>query len=256
MGFGNSFLRRLLPKSYSRSWALPIDIEFLTIIFFETACNSYFCKMFQQFTQRLAAELSKPLPGEDIQYRMAPVGRRRVNPNASDIEYRNSSVLILLYPHGEGISTVLIKRNEYEGAHSGQIGFPGGKQEKMDISFEATALREAEEELGIDIRQVQVLGALTNVYIPVSRFKVHPYVAVTPLRPVFNPDPFEVKDILEVDIQSFTSRNIISETTVTTSGGFKVRTPYYNLNGFIVWGATAMMISEFSAILERQERGE
>lgn len=207
--------------------------------------------MFHQFTQRLAAELSQPLPGEDIQYRMAPIGRKRVNPGAPGAEYRDSSVLILLYPHRGSISTVLIKRHDYEGVHSGQIGFPGGKHEKTDASLEATALRESEEELGIDIGKVQVLGTLTNVYIPVSRFKVHPYVAVTPLRPAFNPDPFEVKDILETNIQLFMNKELISETTIATSSGFKIKTPYYNINGFIIWGATAMMISELTAVLDK-----
>lgn len=211
--------------------------------------------MFEQFTDRLASELSKPLPGEDVQYLMAPPGRRKIDPQASGIDYRNSSVLILLYPHETGISTVLIKRHEYEGAHSGQVGFPGGKHERTDDSFEATALRETQEELGIDPHHVKVIGSLSEVYIPVSRFKVHPFIGVTAARPVFTPDPFEVKDILEIDLQTLKDKSIVSETLVTTSGGFKVKTPYYNIQGFIVWGATAMIISEFTAVLERMEPG-
>lgn len=207
--------------------------------------------MIDQFAARLAEELSKPLPGEDAQYLMAPTGRGRVNPLDPTIDYRDSAVLILFYPTAEGISTVLIKRHDYDGAHSGQVGFPGGKHEHSDGSFEATALRESNEELGIDPNKVKVIGKLTNIYIPVSRFKVHPYVAVTASRPEFNPDPFEVKDILEVDLQTLTDKSTVSQTVVSSSRGLKVKTPYYNVQGFIVWGATAMIISELNAVIER-----
>ena len=207
--------------------------------------------MFDQFAMRLEDELSKPLPGEDAQYLMAPTGRGRVNPLDPTIDYRDSSVLILFYPGSEGLSTVLIKRHDYDGAHSGQVSFPGGKHEKEDGSFEATALRESNEELGIDPDQINVIGKLTNVYIPVSRFKVHPYVAITSFRPVFNPDPFEVKDILEVSLQTLTDKGIVSQTVVTTGSGLKVKTPYYNVQGFIVWGATAMIVSELNTVIER-----
>jgi 8-oxo-dGTP pyrophosphatase MutT (NUDIX family) len=207
--------------------------------------------MLDHLIQALSRALGQPLPGEDAQYLMAPSGRTRVNPAAPDIDYRNSSVLILLYPHNDSISTVLIKRHDYQGAHSGQIGFPGGKHEKTDGSFEATALRESQEELGIDPNSVTLVGSLTNVYIPVSRFKVHPYVGVAAVRPVFTPDPFEVKDVLEIDLRKLTDKTAVGETVITTNGGFKIKTPYYNVEGFIVWGATAMIISELNAVIDR-----
>jgi 8-oxo-dGTP pyrophosphatase MutT (NUDIX family) len=206
--------------------------------------------MFDDFVIRLAARLQQPLPGEEAQYRMAPSGRARAARLISDIrDYRSSSVLVLCYPNREAMSTVLLKRHDYQGVHSGQVGFPGGKQEPGE-SLEQTALREAGEEIGLDPGSVRVMGQLTNLYIPVSRFMVQPFVAVAPARPSFVPDPYEVQQVIEADLHKLADKSIITTGMIPRGNGMSIETPYYNVNGFIVWGATAMIISEFTSVLQ------
>jgi 8-oxo-dGTP pyrophosphatase MutT (NUDIX family) len=211
---------------------------------------AYFCSMYAQFIAQLEAELARPLPGEEAQYRMAPAERPTAAQYLSTVkDYRSSSVLVLLYPHDTGIRTVLIKRHDYQGVHSGQVGFPGGKQEESE-SLEATALREASEEIGLKKDDVAIIGKLTRLYIPVSRFMVQPFIATTPQRPHFIPDPFEVNRIIEADLEKLMDKTTIGHKTIMHSSGLKIRTPYYDIEGFTVWGATAMIISEFTAVLE------
>lgn len=206
--------------------------------------------MYNEFVSRLASRLAQPLPGEDVQYLVAPVGRARAAKYlSSGIEYRNSSVLVLLYPRNEKMHTVLLKRHDYQGVHSGQVGFPGGKQEPGE-SLQDTALREANEEIGLDAGSVQVIGQLTNLYIPVSRFAVHPFVAVSPVRPGFIPDPYEVQQLIEVDLDRLSDASTLVKGIIKHSNGMELETPYYNVEGFTVWGATAMIISEFLKVLQ------
>ena len=206
--------------------------------------------MFEKFVKQLMSELSGPLPGEEAQYLMAPAGRARTERSVKAIdEYRNSSVLVLLYPHEETIKTVLLKRHEYQGVHSGQVGFPGGKQDEADITLERTALREANEEIGLEEKDVTLLGPLTKLYIPVSRFMVQPYVAVTPSRPDFKPDPFEVNSLIEVSTDILLDKGTVAFDYIERGNGLKIRAPYYAVEGHIVWGATAMIISELTTIL-------
>ena len=163
---------------------------------------------------------------------------------------KKSSVLILLYSTNEGIKTVLIKRSEYKGVHSGQISFPGGQLEKTDSSLTFTAIREANEEIGIDASKVEVIGYLSKLYIPPSNFEVLPVVAFYNSKPQFKIDKTEVDKTIEVKLELLMDDNTKQNTEINLHS-LKFTTPCYNINGNIVWGATAMIISELLEILRQ-----
>lgn len=206
----------------------------------------------KKIVNQITSALNQGLPGWDAQSKMINFDR----PKASDAhlhapETRKSAVLSLLYPKDGVLHTVLMLRNTYDGHHSGQISFPGGKQELEDKSLWHTALREAEEEVGLPPQDVHLLGALTHVYIPPSRFLVHPYLAYTDKTPKFIANPTEVKKIIEVPLSLFMQEDIIQTKSMQiASVSLPLRVKYYDVYGETVWGATAMMISELIDLLK------
>ncbi len=196
--------------------------------------------------EELAAELTKPLPGEAAQLRMSPEMRRPVS-----VEYplKNAGVLILLYPYMGLVYTVFIKRTEYDGVHSGQVSLPGGIFKEEDISLMNTALREANEETGIDISSVTILGELTPLHIPVSNVNVHAFVGTTDTRPVFHHDPAEVQYLIEESLDALLNE-VNHKTKAMTLFGNEVIVPYFDIKDNPIWGATAMIISEFAEIMK------
>lgn len=162
---------------------------------------------------------------------------------------RQGCVLILIYPVDDRAFTVFIKRNEYDGIHSGQISFPGGQVEQQDGSHHETALREAWEETGIDPRKVSIIGELTRLYIPPSNFLVFPVLGYSYDRPSFRPDPSEVQQIIELEVSKLSDPAIITQMKITLPEGVSLEAPCYALNGHIIWGATAMMVSELLEML-------
>ena len=154
-----------------------------------------------------------------------------------------AAVLILMYPRNSLTSLVFMKRNKYPGPHSAQVSFPGGAFEEQDISLEVTALRETREELGIQ-GDIEILGSLTEIYIPVSNFLVSPYAGWMDHPPVFNPDPTEVQYVIEASVKSLIDpANMGSETV--SGHGQNIIAPFYRIENEKIWGATAMMLSEF-----------
>lgn len=205
---------------------------------------------FQRFIERLTARLQQPLPGEDVQFLMAPMARERMREiPPENFHPRKSAVLILLFPQDRSVGVVLIERPVYEGVHSGQVAFPGGKFEEKDLILRRTALREAKEEVGIDLEKVHLIGQLTDIYINPSNFLVSPFIGYMEEKPVLTGDAREVKQIITPDLFELNSETIKSTTTITHSNGFKLKTPYYAIEGLTVWGATAMMISELNAVV-------
>lgn len=192
----------------------------------------------------LELRLREKLPGVRAQERMAPSdrihGKYPCNPND---ETSIGAVLILLYPIEGRIHTVMIQRPEYPGVHSNQISFPGGKSEAGDQSILQTAVREAEEEIGISGKEIRICGFLSPLFIPVSNIKVTPVVSVQSSKPVFTPDPAEVRFIIEADIDELADPSIIKQKSVVVSGK-AITVPYYRIKDLHVWGATAMIISE------------
>ena len=145
----------------------------------------------------------------------------------------------------------LMLRPNYNGVHGGQISLPGGKKEEKDRSFAATAIREAEEEIGVKSNEITVLGQLSELYVMASNFKVIPVVGYTESQPMFIPNPYEVEAIIEASIDELMNPEIIKSTTLNVRG-FELETPYFDFSGNVVWGATAMILSEFKALLKNR----
>ena len=204
----------------------------------------------EYFSQQLKDRLQRGLPGEPTHRKMMarPHDRDRFDFQLSK-NARKSSVLILLYPSDNHIHLPLIVRPRYDGAHSGQVAFPGGRMEKEDKDLTDTALRESEEEIGIKKQDIQVLGQLTELFIPVSNYLVTPIIGYTNFSQQFVREKREVDKILEVPLPSLLDDGIVKEKEMTVRG-FRIRAPYYDINGETVWGATAMILSEFLDIVK------
>ncbi len=207
--------------------------------------------MMDELIARLSERMTSPLPGLDAQLRMAGPVRVKAassyNPDTSNA--RIGAVLIALYPDSGVIRTVLMKRPDYAGTHSGQISFPGGKAEESDLDVVVTALREAEEEVNIKPEDVTVIGQLTSLYIPPSNFLVHPVLGVMRTAPNLIPDNHEVQSIHIPELSYLLREDIIMEKDITLSSGFSMRTPFFEVDGHTVWGATAMIIAELKVLM-------
>lgn len=176
---------------------------------------------------------------------MLPMARNNKRPSHLNGSARVGAVLLLLYYKTDDLHIVLTKRRDDLNAHAGQISFPGGRQEDQE-PLEQTALRETDEEIGVPETAVTLLGQLTDIYIPPSDFEVHPFVGWfhNGKRPSFQPAVTEVAKILEVSL----SHLMQPETRKTGPWDFRGNTitvPYYDVDGHMVWGATAVMLSEF-----------
>lgn len=184
--------------------------------------------------------LSSDLPGTEAQQRMAPSFRGAFHHSTEPVR---AGVMILLYPAGGKIWVVFIKRNEYDGPHSAQVSFPGGASEESDRTIEHTAIRETREELGIG-EKIEILGTLTPLHIPVSNFLVFPMVGWSGSRPRFHPDPAEVQYLLEIPVSDFLRPGSRDSETIHRDGK-DIIAPYYKAGKDKIWGATAMILSEF-----------
>jgi 8-oxo-dGTP pyrophosphatase MutT (NUDIX family) len=210
--------------------------------------------MLNKFTTELQKRLQQPMPGEIAQLKMASRFRKgRILDEVDTRKARLGSVLISLYEEKGEIHTVLMKRPDYKGVHSGQVSFPGGKFEKQDKSLYETALREANEEVGIIPQEVKIIGTLSELYIPPSNFLVLPVIGQLDKKPILIPDQQEVDEILEVPLRHFFDRQKIKEKEITVAHGYRLRAPYYDIHGFTVWGATAMIIREMVDVMEEIE---
>ena len=191
--------------------------------------------------------LQGPKPGLAAQVRMSPRPRPGWPPT-KEVAPRQGGVLILLYPREGRRYLVLTRRADTLENHKGQISLPGGGREG-DETIEQTALREAQEEVGVSPETVEVLGTLTPLYIPPSDFCITPVVGWTEVRPHWRPDPVEVAEIVEVPLYELADPATLCEET-WHRGGLAMQVPYFLVRGHCIWGATAMVLSEFLAILK------
>lgn len=201
------------------------------------------------FARLLKQELEKELPGNKGQNKMIPESRKQFNVAINE-NTKISSVLITIFKKGEDYFTILFQRPDYDGMHAGQVCFPGGKQETEDLSLKHTALRESQEEIGINPDDAIVLGALSPLLIPVSNYLVHPYVAFLKNEPDLVPDPVEVKKIIISPIKLFLDKKTVKIKS-SIFQNIEVSIPYYDISNHEVWGATAMIIGEWTEILIR-----
>ncbi len=204
--------------------------------------------MSQPFFKQLKEELTKDLPGEEYQNRMA--SPFRFDGNADFDLHQEGSVLLLLYPSESTITVVFIRKPFHNGIHGGQISLPGGRIESSDSSFSHAALRETEEEIGVAADAITVLGALTPLYIPASNFQVYPVVGYIEQKPDFHPSPHEVQQIIEVSLHKFVNPDTIG-TKILIRNERPCKAPCYNVDNHQIWGATAMILSEFVEVVKR-----
>ena len=204
--------------------------------------------LFSRFIEQLATDLQAPLPGRAAQSRMAPQPRPNAFPyDQSPDDARRGGVLILLYPVDDQPYLPLILRPTYDGVHSGQVGFPGGGQESDDPDIVATALREAQEEIGIALEPITVLGQLSPLYVFASNYLVQPTVAWMAQPPHFQIDTREVAELLEMPLAALLDPANVQREDWELRGR-TVDVPFFRIQDQTIWGATAMMLSELLAL--------
>ena len=211
---------------------------------------SYMQHLILQLTERL----QQPLPGAPAQYKMAALRHIQESEYRQYIpdQVRRAAVMILLYQSGASWHTILIRRSAHPNdRHSGQISFPGGSCDPDDATLTNTALRELHEETGVPPNHVEIIGQLTEIYIPVSNFLVHPVLGWLKTSPEFRLQPGEVEAVLMPNLMTFFQPEYRKKTDIPLPQGTTLRdVPYFDVDGHIVWGATAMMISELVHIVE------
>jgi len=197
---------------------------------------------------RLKEALKEELPGERAHRLMLPQGRE-LFPKMDVSSILQSSVLMLLFPYNRMINTCLIRRPSSMRHHGGQIAFPGGRYESSDKDLVQTALRESYEEIGTDSNQLEIIGTLTPLYVQVSNFAINPYIGWSEALPQFKIDNQEVDEVFIIPVDKFFHHTTIQLREVTTLHG-TFEAPGFYIDELFVWGATAMIISEFTEIFK------
>ena len=208
--------------------------------------------LFKDFKKNILKFKKAPLGGVNAQLKLAPAYRKQFDlKEIAVLNPTQAAVLILFFPDKNNeTSFILIKRPDYKGHHANQISFPGGKKEDFDTNLMNTAIRETHEEIGIKVSKQMIFKQLTDVYIPPSNFLVQAYLAIADKQLSFIMN-HEVKEILTVSVSEFLLPENIKIKSVFTSKDKKVKTPCYVFNEEIIWGATAMMLSEVNEMFVR-----
>ncbi|KJD33137.1 NUDIX hydrolase [Tamlana nanhaiensis] len=208
---------------------------------------------FDDFLILLSKIENKDLPAETSHFKMMPPFRQELlkKQQSAIKNAKKAGVLALFYPDLKGQTKfVLTLRKSYKGVHSAQVSFPGGKFEEQDKTLEETALRETFEEVGVLSKEINVVKKLSQVYIPPSNFYVHPYIGFTKKTPIFIKEEAEVETILQVSLINLLSDNSLINKKLKTSYSKLVEVPAFFLNQQVVWGATAMVLSEIKDLIK------
>jgi len=209
---------------------------------------------FEEFLKSVSKIKNIPLPAEVSHFKMVPPFRQELLKKQKEAikKAKHAGVLALFYPDKD-IETkfVLILRKTYKGVHSAQVAFPGGKLETQDASLQDAALRETFEEVGVPINAVQIVRSISQVYIPPSNFYVQPFIGFTQTTPEFIKQDDEVEALIEIDLEHFLDEQSLISKKVKTSYSIEVEVPAFKLNDYVVWGATAMMLSEIKDLLKQ-----
>ena len=210
----------------------------------------------KEFAEKLKIEISKGLPGTDVQWAMASSDRMiKGFPRFPKEDSKSAAVMILLYPKDDLIHTAFIQRPSYDGVHGGQISFPGGKKEVSDPDLIHTAIRESSEEIGVNSSKINVINTLTPLYIPVSNIIVTPVVGWMEKQPVFKRQEEEVVFIIEADIRTLINPSILKIKPFEIRGEM-IDIKYFDYRGNVIWGATAMILHELFVIIRRGDFSE
>lgn len=202
--------------------------------------------LFTDFVKYIPKIEKEKLLSTDAHAKMAPLERISFLKEANYIDKnpKKAAVLMLFYPKDGITHLALIVRNTYPGVHSSQIGFPGGKVEVSDLNLEHTALRETHEEVGVHPEKVKIIKPFSEIYIPPSNFLVYPFMGISHEELQFIPDLDEVKRVLEFPLSLFLNDATINKVKMTTSYATDIEVPAFMVEKYVVWGATAMMMSE------------
>ena len=202
------------------------------------------------FVQKIEQRLGYPLPGWEAQLKMSPPYHENYRTPTKD--HKTACVLLLLFPKNNlwHISLIERSRKHPEDKHAGQIGFPGGKLDISDLSLEACALRETHEEIGVAQEKIKLIGRLSPLFVFVSNFMVHPFVGFCEESPVFNIHTEEVESLIEMPVLHFADDFNKSRTGIAVRNMTLQNVPYYKVNDKILWGATAMIMSEWEHIIK------
>lgn len=200
--------------------------------------------------------LSKSLPGLTSHLKMAPSTRKSELEAAGEAMQfaKKSAVMILLFHENEKLKIVFIRRSFYVGIHAGQMAFPGGRFEESDLTVDNTAFREIEEEIGIKQENIELLGRISDIYVPPSNFLISVFVGYLHEKPQYKPDEREVAEIIEIDFDEFLQTdNIGIKSFHVPSANHAVEAPYYRTSRCDIWGASAMVMSELIDLLTSKE---
>lgn len=202
--------------------------------------------LFTDFVKYIPKIEKEKLLSTDAHAKMAPLERISFLKEANYIDKnpKKAAVLMLFYPKNGITHLALIVRNSYPGVHSSQIGFPGGKVELSDLNLEHTALRETHEEVGVHPEKIKIIKPFSEIYIPPSNFLVYPFMGISHEELNFIPDLDEVKRVLEFPISLFLDDATIAKVKMSTSYATDIEVPAFMVDKYVVWGATAMMMSE------------
>ncbi|WKW45389.1 CoA pyrophosphatase [Myroides sp. JBRI-B21084] len=207
---------------------------------------------FEHFLHKLDVVVAQPLFALDAHLKMAPLERVQYlqNYDYSTKNPRASAVLSLFYPKNNTAHLLLIVRSSYPGVHSSQIAFPGGKKELTDKNLMETALREANEEVGINVAEIEILKQWSDIYIPPSNFMVSSFMGITQKKPHFVLQPDEVSAVIELPIADLLNDALVQNVEMSTSYATNILVPAFVIENHIVWGATAMILSEIKETLK------
>lgn len=209
--------------------------------------------MSEAFKEQLLDAMALGLPGEAAHLPMMPTNRPLSNEALKSLtNYRSSAVAVIILELEEHHQVILIQRPTYDGAHSGQVAFPGGKMEESDTDHEFTARRECFEEIGFRLRDEHYIGKLTDVYIPVSGFLMHPHLYFVKEEISFVADSREVDEILLTDLSLLMQEEVrISKTLEIAKGANLKNVPGFEIEGRFIWGATSLVLNELLHLLQR-----
>ena len=204
------------------------------------------------FAEQLQHIIKHQLPGEKAHLPLSPLHRPVTSEVIQNLkEYKESAVSIVLFEEADTHKCILIQRTEYEGKHSGQISFPGGKKDKEDNDLKQTAIRECFEEVGVAINESHLLGKLSPVYIPVSGFLVEPFVFYYPENPIYNTQIREVASVFTISLNELIEDHIFGEMKINTENQLvKMKVPCFNIENKQIWGATALILNELREVLK------